>query len=268
MIKPIKAQKNVKQFRNIGLTQILTYRLPLAGIASILHRISGALLFLLLPFALYLFEQSLLSESSFATLKSMMSCVVIKLIVLAMSWAFCFHFLSLLQWLLNCSEFCNMATHQAVGSKRLVVGAHYGLFSWLMQRITAVVMAAYTVILLICFFSARRFSHAGWVAIFANRWMKLAASIALLALCYHAWVGMRNIWMDYIKPFSIRLTLMTLSLLWLLGCAGYGVQILWNSNLSGASHSPAGGAAPPCRTAVLSASARLASTAVRSSYLS
>ncbi|CCD30296.1 Succinate dehydrogenase hydrophobic membrane anchor subunit (modular protein) [Candidatus Glomeribacter gigasporarum BEG34] len=129
-------------------------------------------------------------------------------------------------------------------------------------------MAAYTVILLICFFSARRFSHAGWVAIFANRWMKLAASIALLALCYHAWVGMRNIWMDYIKPFSIRLTLMTLTLLWLLGCAGYGVQILWNSNLSGASHSRAGGVAPPCRTAVLSASARLASTAVRSSYLS
>src|SRR5260363_150561 len=70
------------------------------------------------------------------------------------------------------------------------------------------------------------------------------------------------------QAFSIRLTLMTLTLLWLLGCAGYGVQILWNSNLSGASHSRAGGVAPPCRTAVLSASARLASTAVRSSYLS
>src|SRR5260363_123975 len=79
-----------------------------------------------------------------------------------------FRFSSLLQWLLNCSEFCHMATHQAVGSKRLAVGAHYGLFSWLMQRITAVVMAAYTVILLICFFSARRFSHAGWVALFEN----------------------------------------------------------------------------------------------------
>ncbi len=125
-----------------------------------------------------------------------------------------------------------MTTHQAIGAKRLVVGAHYGLLSWLAQRVTAVVMAAYTLILLICFFSARRFSHEGWMTIFANRWMKLATFITLLALCYHAWVGMRNIWMDYVKPFSIRLMLLTLTIFWLLACAGYGAQILWNSNLS------------------------------------
>ncbi len=121
-----------------------------------------------------------------------------------------------------------MAIHHAMGAKRLVVGAHYGLFSWLAQRVTAVVMAAYTLILLTLFFSARRFSHEGWVAIFAHRWMKLATFITLLCLCYHAWVGMRNIWMDYVKTFSIRLMLLTLTILWLLACAGYGAHIVWN----------------------------------------
>lgn len=125
-----------------------------------------------------------------------------------------------------------MTAHRAIGSKRLVVGAHYGLFSWLAQRLTAVVMAAYTLILLTLFFSASHFSHEGWRAIFVNRWMKLATFITLLALCYHAWVGMRNIWMDYVKPFSIRLMLLTLTILWLLACAGYGAQILWNPLLS------------------------------------
>ncbi len=94
MTELVKNQHNARPFRNIGITQILTYRLPLAGIASILHRISGAVLFLLLPFALYLFEHSLISESSFAALKRTMSCVVVKFIVLIMSWAFCFHFLA------------------------------------------------------------------------------------------------------------------------------------------------------------------------------
>src|SRR5260363_376360 len=94
MIKPIKAQKNVKQFRNIGLTQILTYRLPLAGIASILHRISGALLFLLLPFALYLFEQSLLSESSFATLKKHVSFLGDQVVCLRINLGVFFSFLA------------------------------------------------------------------------------------------------------------------------------------------------------------------------------
>ena len=49
---------NKKEFRNINVTQLALYRLPLAGIISILHRISGALLFLLLPFSLYLLESA------------------------------------------------------------------------------------------------------------------------------------------------------------------------------------------------------------------
>ena len=61
-----RGRKARPQFRNIHISQILQYRLPAPGIVSILHRVSGALMFLLgLPFALYLFEQSITSEISF-----------------------------------------------------------------------------------------------------------------------------------------------------------------------------------------------------------
>jgi succinate dehydrogenase / fumarate reductase cytochrome b subunit len=70
----VDAQQDVKKakpvFRNIGLAQLIKYRLPWAGKVSILHRISGAALFLLLPFILYLFDQSLASELSFMQFQS------------------------------------------------------------------------------------------------------------------------------------------------------------------------------------------------------
>lgn len=78
--------------RNIHLTQILGYRLPLAGIISILHRISGALLFLLLPFVLYLFDKSLTSELSFDDFKSVASGWFARLVILALVWAYLQHF--------------------------------------------------------------------------------------------------------------------------------------------------------------------------------
>jgi succinate dehydrogenase / fumarate reductase membrane anchor subunit len=114
-----------------------------------------------------------------------------------------------------------------IGPKRLVVGAHYGLRDWLAQRVTAVVMALYTVILLTSFLTASNFSYEGWAGLFAQQWFKLATFIAFIALFYHAWVGMRDIWMDYVKPVSVRLSLQVATLLWLVGCAGWSAQILW-----------------------------------------
>ena len=81
------------EFRNIGIGQILTaYRLPLAGRVSILHRVSGGLLFVSLPFLLYLFDQSLTSELSFGVFKGFLSNIVVKLITLVLAWAYLFHF--------------------------------------------------------------------------------------------------------------------------------------------------------------------------------
>jgi len=124
----------------------------------------------------------------------------------------------------NCN--CNGSGNR-IGPRRLVVGAHYGLRDWLAQRVTAVIMAIYTFVMLARFLLARDFSYDGWASMFAAQWMKLATFVALLALAYHAWVGVRDIWMDYVKPVSVRLTLQVLTIVWLLGCLGYAVQILW-----------------------------------------
>lgn len=89
------AVKNSRpEFRNIHITQLANYRLPLAGFLSILHRVSGALMFLLLPFVLYLLEQSLTSEISFEYFKGITSGWFVKLVILALSWGYLHHFCS------------------------------------------------------------------------------------------------------------------------------------------------------------------------------
>jgi len=115
-----------------------------------------------------------------------------------------------------------------VGPKRLVVGAHYGLRDWLAQRVTAIVMACYTVILLFVFLTGKNFSYEGWAGMFARQWFKIATFVALMSLFYHAWVGMRDVWMDYVtKSVTLRLLCQVATLLWLIGCAGWAAQIIW-----------------------------------------
>ena len=114
-----------------------------------------------------------------------------------------------------------------IGPKRLVVGAHYGLKDWMAQRATAIVMAVYTIILLIALFTGNRFSYEGWAGLFAQQWFKMATFVTFLSLFYHAWVGMRDVWMDYIKSVGLRLSLQVFTIVWLTACAGWGIQVLW-----------------------------------------
>ena len=92
-----------------------------------------------------------------------------------------------------------------IGPKRLVVGAHYGLRDWIAQRATAVVMAVFTVVLLVLFLGAAEFSYEAWAGLFAQQWFKIFAFVTFMSLYYHAWVGVRDIWMDYVKPVAVRL---------------------------------------------------------------
>ena len=80
--------------RNIHISQIVAYRLPPSGIVSILHRVSGAVMFLLLPFVLYLFDRSLTSEISFGTFKAISSNWFAKLVLLVLLWSFLHHFVA------------------------------------------------------------------------------------------------------------------------------------------------------------------------------
>jgi succinate dehydrogenase / fumarate reductase membrane anchor subunit len=113
-----------------------------------------------------------------------------------------------------------------IGSKRLVVGAHYGVGGFLAQRMTAIVLTAYVILLAVRLIGAD-LSYESWAGMFAPLWMKVVSLVAIYALLYHAWVGVRDIWMDYIKPLWLRLSLQTLTALWLLACAVWSVQILW-----------------------------------------
>jgi succinate dehydrogenase / fumarate reductase cytochrome b subunit len=97
----IAARKVRPEFRNIHISQILSYRLPPAGIVSILHRISGALLFLVgIPFSLYLLQQSLTSEISFESYRSIVGSVIGKLVLLVLIWAFVHHAIAGIRYLL------------------------------------------------------------------------------------------------------------------------------------------------------------------------
>ena len=115
------------------------------------------------------------------------------------------------------------------GSKRLVVGAHYGLRDWLSQRITAALMALFTILLLAqVIFTKGPIGYDLWAGIFAAQWMKVLTFSVIIALAYHVWVGMRDIWMDYVTSMVwLRLTLQVATIVWLLACAGWAIQVLW-----------------------------------------
>ena len=116
----------------------------------------------------------------------------------------------------------------SIGSKRLVVGAHYGLRDWLAQRITATLMALFTLLVLLqLIFSRGPIGYDKWAGIFDPQWMRALTFTVILALTYHVWVGMRDIWMDYIKPVGVRLGLQIFTMVWLLSCMGWAVQVLW-----------------------------------------
>lgn len=93
-----KARKR-PQFRNIHVSQIVSYSLPPAGLVSILHRISGAALFLCLPLLLWLFDLSLISELSFARLAEIAGQWWVKLILLGLAWAFLHHLVAGIRYL-------------------------------------------------------------------------------------------------------------------------------------------------------------------------
>ena len=113
------------------------------------------------------------------------------------------------------------------GSRRLVVGAHYGLRDWLAQRVTSLLMALFTLAVFVQILLPGPLDYVRWSAIFASQWMKVLTFVTVVALLYHVWVGMRDIWMDYIKPVGVRLALDVFTIAWLVGCAGWAIQVLW-----------------------------------------
>jgi len=88
-------------FRNIHVSQIVAYRLPPAGIVSILHRVSGVVMFLLMPFIIWMFDASVTSEVSYSQFRSAFAAGLgflpgwfLKLVVLGLIWAYLHHLIA------------------------------------------------------------------------------------------------------------------------------------------------------------------------------
>jgi succinate dehydrogenase / fumarate reductase, membrane anchor subunit len=113
-----------------------------------------------------------------------------------------------------------------MASKRIVTGAHYGVRDWLAQRVTAIVLLLYLGLLLVWLLAVPAVTFDTWAGLFAAGWMKVATMVAMLALIYHTWVGMRDIYMDYLKPTGIRLFAQAATVVVLIGYGFWAIVIL------------------------------------------
>ena len=127
-----------------------------------------------------------------------------------------------------------MVPVEKIGPKRQVVGAHYGTSEFIVQRVTAIILAVYTLVLLVGVLTMTGFTYAGWKNLFTFTCFsiplgQILATLAMISLAWHAWIGVRDIWMDYVKPVGLRILLLVLTLLWLVGSVVYFVHILWRN---------------------------------------
>lgn len=126
-----------------------------------------------------------------------------------------------------------MANKERLGTQRLVVGAHYGTIDFIVQRVTAVIMAVYTLVLFFGILFTADMNFDSWRYLFTFTCLglpvgQLLATLAFLSLAWHAWIGVRDIWMDYVRATGLRLFLQVLTILWLLGSVIYFAKILWS----------------------------------------
>ncbi|SFM40885.1 succinate dehydrogenase, hydrophobic membrane anchor protein [Nitrosomonas communis] len=110
---------------------------------------------------------------------------------------------------------------------RIVTGAHYGLRDWLIQRVTAVLMIVYVLLLAFLFSFYPISDYAALKSLFASQWMRIASFLFFISLCWHAWVGMRNVLMDYIHATSVRLTMHIFVIISLFFYLIWFAEILW-----------------------------------------
>ena len=112
--------------------------------------------------------------------------------------------------------------------KRIVVGAHYGLRDWAVQRVTGGIVAVYAVFILVTLLMQPALDFIAWRSLFQHTWMRVPTFVCLLAVYVHAWIGMRDIFMDYVKPTTLRLCLHVIVIVFLFAYAVWTVQILWS----------------------------------------
>jgi succinate dehydrogenase / fumarate reductase membrane anchor subunit len=109
-----------------------------------------------------------------------------------------------------------------------VLGVNQGLRDWVVQRLSAIFMAIYSIALVGYIVGHPGLSFVEWRSLFAHTWMKIATILFLWLLIWHAWIGVWTIFTDYVKPLVIRSVLNSLVLLMLAACFIWGILIVWS----------------------------------------
>lgn len=101
-----------------------------------------------------------------------------------------------------------------------------GLQAWAMQRLTALYLAAYLVWLLAWLLLQPPASHEAWKQWLGSPWVSLASLLALLCLLFHAWIGLRDVIIDYVHPALVKVLLLGLVMLYLGACGIWAGKVL------------------------------------------
>lgn len=107
-------------------------------------------------------------------------------------------------------------------------GAHRGLDMWLLQRASALYMAAFLVVFLFFLSSAAPLGYESWRGLFVPMPVKVGSLLFVAALLMHAWIGVREICIDYVHHLALRLALYLGFAALYLGCLVWSVDILWS----------------------------------------
>jgi len=112
--------------------------------------------------------------------------------------------------------------------KTVLSVSHQGLRDWIIQRVSAIIMAFYSIALIFYLICHPHLSYIEWHDLFSETWMKVASLLFLVALLYHAWIGIWTVFTDYVKPYVVRCILNFLVLFMLAACFFWGLLILWS----------------------------------------
>ena len=102
-----------------------------------------------------------------------------------------------------------------------------GLSDWLIQRVSAVILAAYLVTLITFVLLHPNIQYEDWRLLFQASWMRFFSVFFLMSLLAHSWIGIWTVLTDYVKCAHLRLSLQLGVILLLILCLAWGIQILW-----------------------------------------
>jgi len=115
------------------------------------------------------------------------------------------------------------------GTNKIPVGAHYGWQDWLAQRVTAVIMVLFSIVIIGFSMLKGGVNYAEWKELFGSQLFRILALLFFFSVYYHAWIGIKDVLMDYVKLAGVRVTLQVVVLLFLMACSIWSVAIIWGN---------------------------------------